>query len=150
MEINYENNLYWANQLMKDYSGVNSEYTAISQYVYNNLVIENKKIANDFMKAAKDEMIHLHLLGDAIIKLGANPVFINEYGDYWSSSSVTYGSDVVDRLQAAIKAELYAISQYELHAAIIQNPYIQRLLQKIISDEKRHAKMFQADLSSLL
>lgn len=144
-----EQNLCYSELLMKDYSGISSEYTAISQYVYYNMVTDNKKIANDFMKAGRDEMTHLHLLGDTIIKLGGNPIFINEYGEYWNSSFVPYGCNIADRLQLAIKGELDAIYQYELHAAMIQDPYIQKLLQKIIADEKRHANMFQEDLASL-
>ncbi|SMC28023.1 bacterioferritin [Clostridium acidisoli DSM 12555] len=142
-------NKFYASLLLDDYASCTSEYTAIAQYVYAHVKTEDECIQDVFLGIAIVEMCHLDLLADVIIQLGANPKFYDGCGRFWRGEFVPYGHSTKDRLKLAIESEYAAILQYEKHIQQIKNCDIQRLLERIIMDEKIHVNIFKQILCEL-
>lgn len=61
----------YAKAMLDNIGGLNSEMSAISLYVYNNLILEEKKeIAAIFHKVSIVEMHHLEIFGKLALLLG--------------------------------------------------------------------------------
>ena len=154
-EIKVENkNPAYAQILQDDYAGTVSELTAITQYVYHNLVTgeTRKEIADALLGIAIVEMNHLHLLGEAIIKLGGNPVYKaskNNTGEFWNGTYVQYSTNIKNLLIDDINSEKAAISNYRKHIELIKDKNIQKLLKRIIADEELHVIIFTQYLEQL-
>ena len=136
-------NQYWARLIQDDYSSKGSEYTAISQYIYAHITATEDEIAETFLGIGIVEMYHLDLLGDLLVDLGDNPVFISGDDRVWSSDFVPYGYSTKNRIELAIDGERAAIKQYEEHIKLINDLEIKKLLCRIIEDEKLHIKIFK-------
>ncbi|MCX8075362.1 MAG: ferritin-like domain-containing protein [Clostridia bacterium] len=143
-------NKYYAELLMDDYSGFASELTATNQYIYHNFVIKNcdAEIAEMLERVAIVEMMHMEMLSKLIILLGGNPIFrcpnfSNKKLKCWNSSFVYYGNNICDQLKADLKSEFDAIELYKKHIEIINDVYVQRVLERIILDEQLHVELFK-------
>ncbi len=144
-------NEYYANLLLADYSGINGELTAISQYVFQdfNYFKEYSKFAQVIGKIAMVEMRHLELLGKTIKLLGVKPEFkfkdnLSCFYLNWNSSYVNYyNTDIFSLLKLNIIKEKITIKNYKYHISIINDKYIKRLLERIIEDEQIHIECFQ-------
>ncbi|HAG08363.1 MAG TPA: bacterioferritin [Desulfotomaculum sp.] len=139
-------NLFYAQLLMEDYAGVVSELSAIGQYVYHYITFEekHKELAELEECISLVEMHHLEMLAQVIRMLGGNPqykVVKNNQDVYWNSSYIYYGQEICDRLASDIEGEKAAITQYQQHYKLIADPYIQRLLERIIQDETYHIQL---------
>lgn len=137
--------------LMDDYAGIISEFTAISQYIYHHFSFES--IDEDLGKLLENiamvEMHHMELLGNTIKYLGGNPIIRGSYstcGNFWNGSFVYYGCELCEQLKVDIDSEYKAIREYEKHISLINDPYIQATLKRIILDEKVHIKLFNEAL----
>lgn len=148
-------NLYYANLLLEDYSGLVSELTAITQYVYQKFdkFNVNEEFSKTLSGIAVVEMKHLELLGETIKLLGVDPKFKFEDNcnllTYWSGSFVDYTTNIVDMLKSDIKIEYDAIALYKYHINIINDKYVKRLLYRIIEDEERHIECFNMLLNKV-
>lgn len=140
-------NLYWGKLLQEDYAGSNSEFTAINQYIYGNIVLEDKsaQVAKALRGIAIVEMQHLKMLGDTVKKLGVDPRFrsSNQRNSlkYWSAGNVNYVCSVSGILLENIRGEYAAIEQYKKHIALINDEEIRNFLRRIIADEDMHIKI---------
>lgn len=136
------------------YAGRNGELTAILQYVYQSVIfgeIGAAEIGKKLVSIAVEEMRHLELLGTAIVKLGAPPVFTAcpPYPvGYYSAANVNYCKIPRQMICADICAEENAIAEYERMLCILKNPPVSALLSRILGDEKRHLCMLQEILST--
>lgn len=140
-------NLYHAQLLLEDYAGQVSEMTAISQYFHHHIVFEpiSEELAELEECLSIVEMMHLEMLGEIILKLGVDPkirTITNNIDIYWNAAFVFYGDSVCDRLAADIAAEKNAIAQYRAHQRLINDRYINELLERIIMDEEHHLRLF--------
>lgn len=141
-------NMFYANLLLQDYAGMASEFTAVSLYSFQHIVSEKeyKDYAELIGGISMVEMKHLELLGKTIKLLGRKPAFIycscNEW-EYWKSSNVDYADNILDMLRADIRSESEAIENYKKHLEMIGDKYIRKLLDRIITDEKLHLKLFE-------
>ena len=71
----------YAKAMLDNIGGLNSEMSAISLYVYNNLILEEKKeIAAIFHKVSIVEMHHLEIFGKLALQLGEDPRMWTHYG----------------------------------------------------------------------
>lgn len=143
-----QTNPYYAMLLLENYAGQVSEFTAISQYFYHYLSLKEewKEVAELEECVSIIEMYHLELLGETIKLLGVAPklrTLTNNQSVYWNTSFVYYGTDICDRLAADIAAEKTAIRQYRQHQKMIDDPYIQELLERIVKDEEHHLFLFR-------
>lgn len=136
-------NKYYAELIRDDYASMDSEYTAISQYIFAHAMTSNEDIAKTFLGIAIVEMSHLDMLADVIKDLGDVPVFRSGRNEIWNSNFVPYGTCTKDRIILAIKGEKGAILQYEQHIKKIDNEDIRKLLARIIMDEELHIKIFE-------
>ncbi len=142
-------NPYYVMLLLEDYSGVISELTAITQYIYQKTVDVsiNQEYSEVLLKIAIVEMKHLNLLGETITLLGGKPEF--HYFDSclgyqnWSSNFLNYQTNLSDSLVYDIFIEEKTIQNYLNHIQLIHDSCIQRLLYRIIEDEKKHIACFQ-------
>ena len=149
-----EENRYYAMLLLEDYAGAAGELTAITQYMYHSICWQNNDcdVANLTRQIAIAEMRHLELLGKTIELLGVSPTFRcvhQNTSGFWTAQFVYYGSDVVDRLAADIAKESAVISNYNLHIKMIDDPYVKKLLTRILLDEELHLRLFQQAKDSL-
>lgn len=154
-------NKYYAEILMEDYAGVVSEFTAISQYSYHHFVsFANEAVAEMLENIAIVEMRHLEILAELIIKLGGVPAFRS--GDivrkasspffpgaryhprWWNGSFVEYGRSLRSRLRLDLKSELAAIEAYQNHIKMIDDDFVNAVLERIILDEQVHVDLFKA------
>ncbi|MGI6144058.1 MAG: ferritin-like domain-containing protein [bacterium] len=144
-------NRYYAQLLQDDYAGRVSEFTAISQYLYHYFYLErvSEELGEMLENVAITEMHHMEILGKTIILLGGNPVIRGSYstrGDFWNGRFIYYGRNLCDQLWADLRAEQQAISNYRQHIAMIRDPYVQAILERIILDEQVHIKLFRQAL----
>lgn len=142
-----QENHFYARLLTEDYAGAVSELTAINQYMNHHITSKSEhEIAELFQRIAITEMRHFEMLGTTIKLLGIVPVIGclgNNDTEYWSSKFVYYGSGIADKLSANISHEAEAIRNYRKHQKCIDDPYIKKLLERIIMDEEHHLCLFQ-------
>ncbi|MTI83894.1 MAG: bacterioferritin [Firmicutes bacterium] len=140
-------NRYYAELLLEDYAGQVSEMTAINQYFYHYIVFEEKydDLADLEECISIIEMLHLEMLSKTIRLLGVDPklrTLTHNKHTYWNAEYIYYGQGVCDRIAADIAAEKSAIAQYRKHQELINDPYIDALLERIIMDERHHLDLF--------
>lgn len=153
-------NMEYAKLLYSAYAdGEASEIQAVTQYLYHSQTIPIEEISNNMMCIALVEMRHLDTIGDLIKDLGGKPFFYNSNEYFWDSGNIDY----VDsnrhnskgqsqkpstslKLELDIQGELSTINHYEILYKYIEDKYIRRIFEKIISDEKHHIKIFQSML----
>lgn len=141
-------NLYYANLLSEVFAGSVSEETAVHLYFYQHLILEEDyaEISNILEKISIVEMHHLELLGQTIRLLGGNPIFgVNKNREviYWNGNNVNYNQNIQDILKIDMDAEKEAIKNYEYALQVIQDKFVQELLERIIEDEKTHLQIFE-------
>ena len=135
--------------LKEDYAGAVSEMTAVSQYIYQNILSTgNESFASAILQIGIVEMSHLDMLGDAIMALGGNPSLGNG-SIFWNGKLVNYARTLPEMLRANIEAETQAIASYERHAANTTNTSVRALLKRIIKDEQLHLRFFRETLAGL-
>ena len=157
-------NLNYANMLLDAYSSsADSEMQAITQYLYQHKTIANESIANALVCIAMIEMHHLDKLSDLITELGGKPVYYNSNQYFWSSGDIAYGDrdmlclklnekDAADKeiikkkIMLNIKGEINAINEYKFLRNNIDDRYIKKVIDKIISDEEVHLEIFHGIL----
>ena len=105
----------YAKAMLDNIGGLNSEMSAISLYVYNNLILEEKKeIAAIFHKVSIVEMHHLEIFGKLALQLGEDPRMWTHYG---------------------------CKNQHQI--AYIRDENITEILRRIILDERLHVEIFE-------
>lgn len=143
-----EPNPKYAQLLLEDYAGMASELTAITQYSYHHFVLEdeNRDAADLLSCIALVEMHHLEILAETILLLGVDPRYRtigrSNAERYWDASFVFYGTALCDRLTADVAGEWAAIANYRKHQRMIDDPYVKRILERIILDELYHVVLF--------
>lgn len=161
-------NLDYANLLLDAYSSAaDSEIQAITQYLYQHKTIANESISNALLCISMIEMQHLDKLSDLITDLGGKPAYYNSNRYYWNTGNIAYGDrdmlnlklderDTADKeiikqkLLLDIKGEVNAINGYKFLKSSIDDKYIKRVLDKIISDEEVHIALFQGLIKKYL
>lgn len=143
-----QKNTYYANLLLQDYAGAVSEFTAVSLYIYQHFVSDDKykNYAKVIGEISIVEMKHLELIGETIKLLGVKPVFANSICPcrrMWTSDYVNYDDSIKGMILEDIRAETKAIENYKKHLCLINDKYIKKLIERIIPDEKLHLKVFK-------
>jgi len=150
-----QKNVLYGEILLQDYVGMESEETAIHNYLYQSVIQEShKEIATCLEQLAKVEMHHQKILAKLINLLGVDPKYrtIECFQDrpiYWKAQYVNYEQNIEKALEIAIRSEERAIFQYQNHIRIIQDKYIQEVLKRIILDENLHIETLKNLQNSL-
>ncbi len=138
-----------ARVIMPAYADAKSEMTAVLQYIYQSIhfgVAGNSRYATTVEEIAIAEMKHLDLLGEALLRMGINPIYVCRPPDrcnYYSTCCVDYCTQPAAMLAADIVAETEAIHSYEQMLCCITNPILAALVSRILLDEKLHLKTFK-------
>lgn len=122
-----------------------SEMTAIHQYIYQTLVVDNEEFSRILKNIAMTEMHHLELLGSTIYLLGCLPVYADcsfHNVRYWNGNDVYYDKDIKTILEINIEAEKEAIHNYQMVLTVIDDIYIKELIHRILEDEYLHLEIF--------
>lgn len=145
-----ERNQAYANLLSIDYCGAVSEMSAITQYINNEnrLSGEKCKTAVTILGIAMAEMMHLQKLGEMIGLLGGKIDFVARHRNgrslMWTPEFLTIPEQEKRMIEADIEAERAAINQYRVHINMIQDEFVNEVLERIILDEEYHIMILQA------
>ncbi len=112
------------------------EHGAIIQYLSHVYAMGEGEMACEIEALAREEMRHLDWLAETIVELGGKPSL--ERGTMRMG-----GAQVTDWMKNNVALEEGAIAQYQEHIKAIDDPKIERLLQRIRSDEQSHRGDFE-------
>lgn len=131
------------------------ELNAVLQYEYhsvNFLCGGNKAVAEQLKGIAVAEMMHLDMLAEALMRLGAQPVYSvvppSQY-NFYSAKFVAYSRSLQNMIEDDLMGEKYAIYTYERMLMRLKNPTLQTLICRIIDDENLHVSVLCAILDEL-
>lgn len=126
------------------YAGLESELTAISQYIYHSIRFEgagDAEHAEDLEQIAIAEMHHFKLLGKTLLALGVDPVLSvrpPRRCNWFNTSSISYSYDPVSMILDDMRGERDAIAMYEGMIRRLTNPDVAALIRRIVMDEREH------------
>ncbi len=112
------------------------EHAAIIQYLTHAYAMGEGEMACEIEAIAREEMRHLDWLAETIVNLGGTPSL--KRGDMRVG-----GESVSDWMRNDVRQEEDGIALYEEHIKAIGDPQINRLLGRILSDEKSHRGDFE-------
>ena len=112
------------------------EHGAIIQYLTHAYAMGEGEMACEIEAIAREEMRHLDWLAETIVKLGGVPSL--ERG-----SMRMGGESVADWMRNDVLLEEDGMNLYREHIQSVDDPKIERLLQRILSDEKSHHGDFE-------
>lgn len=142
-----EKNFSYAKAMLDNFGGSNSEMSAVSLYLYNNLITEScENIPYIFHKISIVEMHHLEIFGKLARLLGENPRLWSYRGrqrTWWTPAYNHYPTVLKELLINAIRGETAAIQKYTYQIHHIQDLHIVELLKRIILDEEVHVSIFR-------
>lgn len=130
--------------LFSAYAAPASELNTILQYIYHSMQFEKADmydVSHALISIAVCEMDHLHLLGQAIIKLGGDPEYVyncNGRRNFYSTSAVTYSTDPCQMILNDITGENGAIEGYKHILSALDGAPLSALISRIIMDEELH------------
>ena len=137
------------------YATSSGELNAIMQYIYHSVNFscrEDEKRAELLKSIAIAEMIHLDLLAEALIKMGAAPVYTSQppaQYNFYSTKFVAYSRTLRNMIEDDIMGEKYTIYTYERMLTRLKNDLLKRLVCRIIEDERLHLEVLEQTLSGM-
>jgi bacterioferritin len=137
------------------YATSTGELNAIMQYIYHSLIFSAHDRGDDadtIKSIAIAEMLHLDLLGDTIIALGAQPIYSANPPsafNFYSTKFVSYGCSLTQMIEDDIMAEKHAISSYQKMLPRLNSQKVRAIISRIIEDEKLHLTAFEQILNNL-
>lgn len=137
-------NPVYAQKLYEDFSGSMGELSTILQYIYEHINVDNDTTISQIMLSISViEMRHLKMIGDLIQKLGLPPYYINSNLKPWNIDYIKYDTgNIKETMQYNIYMEREAIKGYKRAIMGTRNISIQKLLNRIILDERTHIDIF--------
>ena len=144
--------LYSAGIIAPAYSGLHSELNAILQYVYQHFNFENLgdgKTAEIILAISESEMHHLEILGELMLRMGLDPVYLNYgngFGGYYNAGRVSYTTNPQKMLLDSIAGEMSAIYEYREINDKLKNEQVSAIITRIILDEELHIKVLKERL----
>ncbi len=112
------------------------EHAAIIQYLTHAYAMGEGEMACEIEAIAREEMRHLDWLAETIVELGGTPSLKR-------GTMRVGGESVSDWMMNDVRQEEDGIALYEEHIKAIGDPQINRLLGRILSDEKSHRGDFE-------
>ncbi len=112
------------------------EHGAIIQYLTHAYAMGEGEMACEIEAIAREEMRHFDWLAETIVSLGGTPSL--KRGDMRVG-----GESVSDWMMNDVRQEEDGIALYEEHIKAIDDPQVNRLLGRILSDEKSHRGDFE-------
>ena len=132
------------------YATLRGELTAILQYVYHHHFFDgiDPKDADILMSIAVCEMLHLNILGSAMLKLGVNPRYVQQpcTDNYFNTTTVSQATMPQKMLMDDIQGEMTAIADYQKMLFTLKNEEVAAIIQRIILDEQLHLETLKTML----
>lgn len=131
------------------YASPTGELNAILQYIYHSFYFDKcgfKDIAQTLKSIAVAEMLHLDLLGETILALGAPPIFCRyPYSgfDYYSTKYVAYSRSLKFMLEDDLLGERHAVRDYDRMIKMLQNQNVKEIVSRIREDEILHIETLE-------
>lgn len=143
-----QKNPAYGRMMLDNIGGGNSEMSAISLYIYNQMITAGSRdeISQIFHKISVVEMHHLYIFGELAFELGENPRLWTHKRNqmfYWTPGYNNYPTQYVPLLKNALAGEEDAIRKYQQQINHIKDPYIQANLERIIEDERLHVQIYK-------
>ena len=133
------------------YATLRGEITATLQYVYHHFYFGeiDDTDAEILMAIAKAEMLHIDILGTAMLKLGVSPRFVQvpNSNNFYSTCAVSQSTTAQKMLMDDIQSELNAIADYQKMLFILKNEQVEAIIQRIILDEQLHVEKLKEMLT---
>ena len=157
----------YAEMLLSNVGGRNSEMSAVAHYRYNRLLSMEMGSSMELLSPAEDysalselfhkismvEMHHMDSFAQLAMRLGADPRMwhcCNCRMQYWSPSYVDYCfCSLREMVQKVLGEELAAIEKYNTQAACIGDPNVAAILRRVVKDEEAHVETWRAVLAGL-
>lgn len=137
------------------YAGKGSELNAILQYIYHSLHFDNvgdKTTADILISIALAEMEHFKILGQLLLKLGADPMFAvgTPFGlDFYSANRISYSKTRQKMLLDDITDEMLAVKGYSDIISSIECEKVGAVIARIRLDEELHIVALKNRLSEI-
>lgn len=131
------------------YAGCKGELNAILSYAYQTLIfnsLEIKDTAETLKAISVAEMNHLEIIGELLLKLGANPIYTKRaFDDYnfYDASSVSQSNVPEKMLLDAISSEISTINFYTEIEKKLPEP-VGAVIARIRLDEELHVKALKS------
>ena len=133
------------------YATLRGELTAILQYVYHHFYFDEieETDGETLLAIAKAEMMHLDILGTAMLKLGVVPRYVQvpNSNNFYNTSTVSQSKTPQKMLMDDIQGELNAIADYQKMLFILKNEQVEAIIQRIILDEQLHLETLKEMLT---
>lgn len=124
------------------YAAQYGELTATLQYTYHHFHfgLTDGETADTLMSIAVAEMKHLDILGESMLRLGVNPLYVQYPNSctYYNTSGVSKSTAPQKMLMDDIQGELEAIANYKKMLFVLRNEQVEAIIQRIILDEELH------------
>lgn len=135
------------------FASAKGELSAILQYVYHKLHLWaiNKQCAETLEAIALCEMHHLQILGQAMIKLGVNPRYV-QYPNgncFFNTGCVSQSIAPQKMIMDDLRNELEAIAEYKKMLFVLKNEEVQAIVERIILDEQVHVEALKSVLKEV-
>lgn len=121
------------------------ELSGVLTYVYQSVVADksNEEIGKIFEEIGVVEMLHLDMLMHAISAFGGTPKYEDSQANFFNTANLNYSMKLRDMLDNNIRAESFAIENYQMAINKVQNQSLKNLFARIIKDEQRHLEIFK-------
>ncbi len=146
---------YAARIISSAYATSAGELNASLQYIYHSisfLTADDKPRAELLKSIAIAEMMHIHMLGEALSRLGSQPVYSFSppaHFNFYSTKFVAYSRTLRNMIEDDIMGEKYAIYGYERMLPRLKNSTLRSLICRILEDEHLHLQHLKSSLEGL-
>lgn len=138
------------------YASAHSELSAVLQYLYHSFIFKGRcddETADILIGIAITEMHHLDILGNMLLKLGADPVYVTAYPpngfNFFSASAISYSKSVRKMLMDDLAGELCAIENYDKILCKLYNEEVSAVIARIKLDEELHVRVLKERMNAL-
>lgn len=132
------------------YATLRGELTATLQYTYHHFYMgeTDKDDAETLMRIAIAEMKHIDILGEAMLRLGVSPKYVQcpNTQTFYNTSTVSQSTTPAKMLMDDIQGEMNAIADYQKMLFILKNEQVAAIIQRIILDEQLHLETLKTML----
>ena len=105
-------------------------------------------MAKTILGIAMAEMMHLQKLAQLITLLGGTVDYMARFQNgkavLWTPACLSLPEQIGKMISVGIESEKAAINQYQMHIKMMDDPYINSVLARIIRDEEYHIMILQA------
>ena len=140
-----QKNHRYAEAMLDNVGGSNSEMCAVAMYVYDQLMAAGiDDVAEAFRRISVVEMHHLEIFGTLARQMGEEPrLWGVEQGRkrWWTPGYLQYQSRLGPMIRIAVREEKAAIRKYRAQARWIGDQNIVENLRRVVEDEELHLQI---------